>query len=228
MGEPRADCESDVRPPPGGGRPARSGVPGSVNQRLRALAPLTESLPVNVVLLTIFALQHSVIARPQFKAWWTRFVPKSVERSIYVVLATSALTLLLSKWWPIPDVIWQIGNSELARIVIGISHFGWLVVLTSTFLINHFALFGLRMTRAALLRRQTLMPCMRPRLPPACHSPYDARSAVARTGPGACRTCAGRPLPVVRCLFRAGSGFTRNACFPPISAVPSSAQPHRR
>jgi len=122
------------------------------------VAPLTESLLVNVALLMIFALQHSVMARPQFKAWWTRFVPKSVERSTYVLFATSALALLLWQWRPLPDVIWRIGNPTLAQIVVGISCVGWLVVLTSTFLINHFELFGLHQVANNLVGRDIPPP----------------------------------------------------------------------
>ena len=140
-------------------------VPKTIDSGARA--PLTESLLVNVALLTIFALQHSVMARPQFKAWWTRFVPKSVERSTYVLLATSALALLLWQWRPLPDVIWQIGDPRLARTIRGISCFGWLVVLTSTFLINHFELFGLHQVANNLVGKD--MP------PPRFKTPFFYR-----------------------------------------------------
>ena len=140
-------------------------VPKTIDSGARA--PLTESLLVNVALLTIFALQHSVMARPQFKAWWTRFVPKSVERSTYVLLATSALALLLWQWRPLPDVIWRIGDPRLARTIRGISCFGWLVVLTSTFLINHFELFGLHQVANNLVGKD--MP------PPRFKTPFFYR-----------------------------------------------------
>ena len=100
--------------------------------------PLAEAIITNMLLLAVFAIQHSVMARPQFKRWWTQFVPKSIERSTYVLLASLALALLLWQWQPIPAVVWQIGNPQTAAAVTGLSLAGWLFALTSTFLINHF------------------------------------------------------------------------------------------
>jgi protein-S-isoprenylcysteine O-methyltransferase Ste14 len=105
--------------------------------------PLTEAFIVNLLLMSVFAIQHSVMARKQFKQWWTQFVPKSVERSTYVLLASLALVLLFWQWRPIPTVVWHIANPQIAMAVTGLSFAGWLIVLTSTFLINHFELFGL-------------------------------------------------------------------------------------
>jgi protein-S-isoprenylcysteine O-methyltransferase Ste14 len=108
-----------------------------------AVVPMAEALIVNLLLMSLFAIQHSVMARKQFKQWWTQFVPKSVERSTYVLFSSLALVLLFWQWRPIPTLVWQIDHPQIAMAVIGLSFAGWLIVLTSTFLINHFELFGL-------------------------------------------------------------------------------------
>jgi protein-S-isoprenylcysteine O-methyltransferase Ste14 len=126
-------------------------------------APLLEAVVVNLLLLTVFAVQHSVMARREFKRWWTQFVPASVERSTYVLFASLSLALLLWQWRPIPDVVWQIANPQLALAVTCVSFIGWFVVLTGTFLINHFELFGLHQVTNHLAGKP--MPALRFRTP---------------------------------------------------------------
>ena len=83
------------------------------------VAPVAEAIVVNLLLMSLFAVQHSVMARPGFKRWWTQFVPKSVERSTYVLLASLALDLLLWQWRPLPVVVWHIADPQIAMIVTG-------------------------------------------------------------------------------------------------------------
>jgi methanethiol S-methyltransferase len=118
-----------------------------------AVVPLPEALIVNLCLMSLFAIQHSVMARKQFKQWWTRYVPKSVERSTYVLFASLALLLLFWQWRPMPAVVWDVGNHPLAMALIGLSFVGWLIALTSTLLINHFELFGLHQVTNNLVGR---------------------------------------------------------------------------
>ncbi len=107
------------------------------------VVPASEALGINLLLMSIFAIQHSVMARKQFKIWWSKFVPKPVERSTYVLFSSLALILLCSEWRPMPTVLWQIDDPRIALAVTALSFTGFLIVLSSTFLINHFELFGL-------------------------------------------------------------------------------------
>lgn len=118
------------------------GVPKSINSG--AMHSLLVTLNVDIALLALFAVQHSVMARPAFKRAWTRLVPMSVERSTYVVFSSAALIVLFWQWQPIPTLVWTIDN-EIGRVLLNVTFWaGWGIVFASTFLINHFELFGLQ------------------------------------------------------------------------------------
>jgi protein-S-isoprenylcysteine O-methyltransferase Ste14 len=105
---------------------------------------LSTAIIVDLALLGIFAVTHSGMARPAFKRWWTRIVPPSAERSTYVLVASLTLSLLCWQWRPIPEIVWQVSQPMWATTIIVIGFAGWLLVLLSTFLLNHFELFGLQ------------------------------------------------------------------------------------
>jgi len=105
---------------------------------------LPKALLVNTLLLGIFAIQHSVMARPAFKRWWMKIVPKPAERSTYVLFSSLALILLFWQWRPMGGAIWDVQDPLGRTALLSLFSFGWLLVLTTTFLINHFDLFGLR------------------------------------------------------------------------------------
>jgi methanethiol S-methyltransferase len=117
-------------------------VPRTVDAGIAA--PLGEALVVNVLLLGLFAVLHSVMARPAFKRWWTRFVPKSIERSTYVLVSSLVLFLLFWQWRTMPAVVWDV-TFPAARVGLWVLFgVGWATVLAATFMISHFDLFGLR------------------------------------------------------------------------------------
>jgi methanethiol S-methyltransferase len=123
--------------------------------------PLVEALLINLLLMSLFAVQHSLMARPGFKRWWTQYVPKSIERATYVLFSSLALILLFWQWQPIPAVVWEVSDPLIAITVTGLSFFGFLIVLTSTFLINHFELFGLHQVANNLTSRPMPEPRFR-------------------------------------------------------------------
>lgn len=109
-----------------------------------ATTPLVEAMVIDALLILAFGLQHSIMARQGFKNWLTRWIPQSVERSVYVLASNAVLLLLLWQWRPLGYDIWHIENPNVVPLLWGLYALGWLTVLTTTFLINHFDLFGLR------------------------------------------------------------------------------------
>ena len=123
------------------------GVPKSIDAG--GGGSLASSLLVDLLLLAIFAAQHSIMARKSFKAWWTRFVPAHVERSSYVLAASAALGLLCWQWRPISEpVIWEVRGAAATVLLQAMFWMGWVLLLVASFLINHFELFGLRQVLA--------------------------------------------------------------------------------
>jgi methanethiol S-methyltransferase len=135
------------------------GVPRTVDRGMAS--DLVPALVVNLALIAIFGLQHSVMARQGFKRAWTRIVPEPIERSVYVLFASLALILLFAFWRPITQPVWTVENDLLAGLLWGLFALGWLIVLLSTFLISHFELFGLTQVFRNLRGSQAAAPQFR-------------------------------------------------------------------
>jgi protein-S-isoprenylcysteine O-methyltransferase Ste14 len=117
-------------------------VPKAINDG--PVVPLADALAVNLTLLTVFAVQHSGMARRGFKRWWLARMPAPTERPTYVLLATAALALLMWQWRPMPEIVWRTEGQVLTVGLRGLEALGWLIVLSSTFMISHFELFGVK------------------------------------------------------------------------------------
>jgi protein-S-isoprenylcysteine O-methyltransferase Ste14 len=125
-----------------------------------AATPVAAAI-IDVALIALFGLQHSVMARQGFKRWWTRVIPVPAERSVYVLMASAALIILMSLWRPIDSVVWNV-TSPIASDAIWLAFWiGWLMVLLSTFLINHFELFGLQQAWLHMRGREPTPPTFR-------------------------------------------------------------------
>ncbi|HYB34759.1 MAG TPA: isoprenylcysteine carboxylmethyltransferase family protein [Mycobacterium sp.] len=117
-------------------------VPRSIDRGVAA--PIGEAIVVNALLLGLFAVQHSVMARPAFKRWWTRFVPKAIERSTFVLVTSLVLFLLYWQWRTMPALVWDVTSTAGRLALYVLFWLGWAIALSATFMINHFDLFGLR------------------------------------------------------------------------------------
>ncbi|QUT04771.1 isoprenylcysteine carboxylmethyltransferase family protein [Sphingobium phenoxybenzoativorans] len=135
-------------------------VPFTVDQG-RPILPVWQAAAIDIFLIALFGVQHSVMARPAFKRAWTRIVPEPVERSVYVLSASIVLMLLCHFWHPIPAVLWDAGSGPLAMLLLAIFALGWLIVLLSTFLISHFELFGLKQVWSNMLGHGATEPVFR-------------------------------------------------------------------
>lgn len=131
-------------------------IPKSIDSGIAG--PLIESALINTMLLALFAVQHSVMARQGFKRWWTRFVPASIERSTFVLFSSLVLLLLYWQWQPMPAPIWTVRDPYMATAIETVSLFGWAMLFASTFMLSHFELFGLSQVFARLLGRDLPAP----------------------------------------------------------------------
>lgn len=124
--------------------------------------PFGTALLVDLGLLGVFAVQHSVMARAGFKRWWTKLVPEAIERSTYVLAASLALLLLFWQWRPLgATIVWHVRGGAAEALLVAPSMCGWAIVLLSTYLIDHFGLFGLRQVWNAFRGEHTTEPSFR-------------------------------------------------------------------
>ncbi len=131
-------------------------VPKTIDSGIQGT--MATAIIVNLILLSLFAGQHSVMARQGFKKWWTKIIPKPIERSTYVLFSSIALIVLFYFWRPMPDVVWNTQHTALGVILTILFFLGWFIVLSGTFLINHFNLFGLQQVYANLKNREQPYP----------------------------------------------------------------------
>jgi protein-S-isoprenylcysteine O-methyltransferase Ste14 len=124
------------------------------------ILPTLAAVPIDLALIAMFGLQHSIMARPAFKAVWTQIVPKPIERSVYVLAASVMLIVLFAFWSPIGGLVWQVDMPLARNLLWALFGLGWVVVLLSTFLINHFELFGLSQVFLNLRNRAPAAPVL--------------------------------------------------------------------
>ncbi len=140
---------------------AGAGVPKTIDSGVES--PLGVALLIDLLLLGVFAVQHSIMARPAFKRWWTRIVPPSVERSTFVLASSLALLLLFWQWRPLPSTIWDVRSTVGQDILWGLCALGWVTVLLGTFMISHTHLFGLYQVWNRMLGREAPEPIFQTR-----------------------------------------------------------------